>query len=271
MVCRMATGTKRRKRQRGEIEELPSGSLRVKVYAGVDPISGRRHYLTETISPGPNAYSEAEKARTRLLAQVDDRRNPRTRATLDQLLDRWLEVVELEATTRMGYQNKLRKHVRPVLGKLPVGRIEAETLESFYAGLRRCRDWCGGRRYVEHRTSADHTCNAKCRPHTCKPLAASTVRQIHWILSGALSRAVRWRWIAVNMQAPAGVGGGGQPRVASTRRIVAASTLRSRASATSSAAGVPAPGGRRGCGSCRAPRRRRRPASPPAARAAWRG
>lgn len=198
MVCRMATGTKRRKRQRGEIEELPSGSLRVKVYAGVDPISGRRHYLTETISPGPNAYSEAEKARTWLLAQVDDRRNPRTRATLDQLLDRWLEVVELEATTRMGYQNKLRKHVRPVLGKLPVGRIEAETLESFYAGLRRCRDWCGGRRYVEHRTSADHTCSAKCQPHKCTPLAASTVRQIHWILSGAFGRAVRWRWIAVN-------------------------------------------------------------------------
>jgi hypothetical protein len=24
------------------------------------------------------------------------------------------------------------------------------------------------------------------------------VRQIHWILSGALGRAVRWRWIAVN-------------------------------------------------------------------------
>jgi len=35
-------------------------------------------------------------------------------------------------------------------------------------------------------------------------LGASTVRQIHWILSGALGRAVRWRWIAVNpaTQAP---------------------------------------------------------------------
>jgi integrase len=29
-------------------------------------------------------------------------------------------------------------------------------------------------------------------------LADSTVRQIHWILSGALGRAVRWKWIAVN-------------------------------------------------------------------------
>ncbi|WP_262419173.1 hypothetical protein [Micromonospora chalcea] len=78
----MAASNGRTKRQRGEIETLPSGSLRVKVYAGIDPISGKRHYLTEVIPAGRTA---AEKARTRLLAQVDERRNPRTRATLDQL------------------------------------------------------------------------------------------------------------------------------------------------------------------------------------------
>lgn len=32
----------------------------------------------------------------------------------------------------------------------------------------------------------------------CKGLADSSIRQIHWILSGALSRAVRWGWIGVN-------------------------------------------------------------------------
>ena len=30
------------------------------------------------------------------------------------------------------------------------------------------------------------------------PLGASTIRQIHFILSGALKRAVRWRWVATN-------------------------------------------------------------------------
>ena len=39
-------------RQRGRIETLPSGSLRVKVYAGIDPIGGKRNDLTETIPPG---------------------------------------------------------------------------------------------------------------------------------------------------------------------------------------------------------------------------
>jgi integrase len=29
-------------------------------------------------------------------------------------------------------------------------------------------------------------------------MSAATVRQIHWILAGALARAVRWRWITTN-------------------------------------------------------------------------
>ncbi len=45
---------------------------------------------------------------------------------------------------------------------------------------------------------AGHECDERCRMHTCRPLSRSTVRQIHVILSGALKRAVRWRWIASN-------------------------------------------------------------------------
>lgn len=113
------------KRQRGEIMKLPSGSLRVRVYAGVDPLTGKRHYLTETVPAGRNAQREAEKVRTRFLNEVDEKRNPRTRATLNQLLDKWLDVADIEPTTRMGYVNKLNKHVRPVLGKLPAARLQA--------------------------------------------------------------------------------------------------------------------------------------------------
>ena len=76
------------KRQRGEVETLPSGSLRVRVYAGIDPVTRKRHYLTETIPPGPTAAKDAERTRF-LPAQVDETRNPKTRATLTQLLDRY--------------------------------------------------------------------------------------------------------------------------------------------------------------------------------------
>jgi hypothetical protein len=37
-----------------------------------------------------------------------------------------------------------------------------------------------------------------CKPHICRPLGKSSIRQIHWILSGAFKRAVAWDWIAVN-------------------------------------------------------------------------
>jgi integrase len=194
---------RRRARARGRIEELPSGSLRVSVYAGIDPVSKRRHYLREVVPAGPKAMAEAEKVARRLAGQVDERRHPRTTATVDQLLDRHFELVTLERSTRATYLGYADKHIRPLIGHVQVGALDADVFDSFYAELRRCREHCTGARLVEHRTSVVHECDARCRPHVCRPLGASTIRQVHFILSGALKRAVRWRWIATNPSAQA--------------------------------------------------------------------
>jgi integrase len=85
----------------------------VRVYAGIDPVSKKRHDLVETVPAGPSAAREAERVRTRLLNQVDERRNPRTKATLNQLLDRWLEAVELETTTRNSMEIPARRPQQP--------------------------------------------------------------------------------------------------------------------------------------------------------------
>jgi hypothetical protein len=45
----------------------------------MDPVSKRRMYLSEIVPPGPRAGDRAERVRTRLLSQVDERRSPRTR------------------------------------------------------------------------------------------------------------------------------------------------------------------------------------------------
>src|SRR6266545_1145729 len=86
-----------------------------------------------------------------------------------------------------------------------VGRVDAEVLDSFYGRLRACRDDCRGAKHlVDHRTALEHHCRVvkhrrrsehdcgelgcrfiECPPHTCKPLAAATIRQIHWILASA--------------------------------------------------------------------------------------
>lgn len=177
---------------------MASGALRVRVFAGRDPVTNRDHYVSRTVPPGKNAAREAERVRVRLLSQVDDGRSPRTTATVNQLLDRWLELVEVERTTRAGYVGKIDKHVRPTLGEVQVGRLNAEMIDSLYSQLRRCRQHCRGRPYTEHRVAGDHKCDGRCRPHECVPLSAGSIRVIHSILGGALKRAVRWGWIAVN-------------------------------------------------------------------------
>lgn len=195
---------------------MPSGALRVRVYGGVDPLTKRPIYLRETIAPGPRAQAEAERSLTRLLSQVDEKRHPRTSATVDQLLDKYLDSADIAGVTKSGYESNIRKHIHPILGSLKVSRLGADALESFYAELRRCRDHCDGRPFVLHRTAGQHDCDPHpraackpadpacrhcrriCGPHICKPLSKSSIRQIHWILSGALASAVRWRWIAVN-------------------------------------------------------------------------
>jgi hypothetical protein len=68
-----------RGRPRGNVEKLANGLLRVRVYAGLDPVSGTQHYLREVIKQGPKAEVEAQKALRRLATQVDERRNPARR------------------------------------------------------------------------------------------------------------------------------------------------------------------------------------------------
>jgi integrase len=100
---RMPKARSRDGRTRGSITELPSRRFRVRVYSGLDPVTKRRMYLTETV----DTMAQAQRARTRLLNQVDERRNPWTTATISQLIDRWLEVVDVEPSTRQGYERKI--------------------------------------------------------------------------------------------------------------------------------------------------------------------
>jgi integrase len=187
-----------RRRAEGSIETLPSGALRVKVYAGIDSLSGRRLYLAETVKPGPTAKRTAEATRKRLLNEVAERRNPRTKATVDQLLERYLDQFDGAPNTLTLYRGYVRNHISPFLGHLKVGQVDADILDSFYAELRRCRKHCSGRRQTEHRTPCPHDCDQRCRPHACRPLGRTTVRHMHFILSGAFKKAVRWRWISVS-------------------------------------------------------------------------
>lgn len=194
----MAKAVNPRKRELGSIDELPSGALRVRVYAGTDPITRRRHDLVEVIPAGPNAWDQADEVRRRFVAEVKQRRSPRINVTVDQLLDRYLEQHLGGKSTVTGYRDYLDKHVRPFIGKRKVDDLDADVLDSLYVEMRRCREHCTSRRHVDHRTPRPHECDERCRPHLCKPLGNATIRKIHYILSGAYKRAVRWRWVSAS-------------------------------------------------------------------------
>ena len=171
----------------------------MKLYAGYDPVSGRRHDLDEVVPAGPRAASEAERVRTRLLHEVDERRNLKTPATVDQLLDRYLETLGVEPTTRTRYEDSIWIYLRPTLGRLPLSKLDSDLLDRFFGQLRRCRQRCNGRvKHVQHQTQREHECDEQCIVVPCRPLSAASVRQTHWVPNAALSGAVRWRWIGHN-------------------------------------------------------------------------
>lgn len=155
---------------RGHITRRSNGTYRVFVYAGCDPLTGKERRLTGTAS----TRKEAEKLRTQLLAQVDAGKQPATRQTVAEIIEAWLEVAELEATTRHSYEGYIRRQILPTLGKMSARKLDIELLERFYARLRK-QGGVGG-----------------------KPMASSSVRQIHFILRAALGQAVKWGWLPEN-------------------------------------------------------------------------
>ena len=100
------------------------------VYAGIDPVSKQRHYLREVVSAGPKAIAEAEEVARRLAGQVDERRHPRTTATVDQLLDRPFELVTLERSSPGTYPGYADKHARPLIGQVQVDAPDADVFDS---------------------------------------------------------------------------------------------------------------------------------------------
>ncbi|MBV9010673.1 MAG: site-specific integrase [Pseudonocardiales bacterium] len=182
------------RRARGSVQRRGNAWL-VRVSAGTDPVTGKRLWLCGT----RESQKEAEKLRTKLLGQVDEKKASRTRASLGALLEEWLPGAELSATTRDNYAGLIDRFIRPALGALPLTRLTPPGIERFYGELRRCRARCDGRPFLEHRRPGEHDCaQAQCRPHECRPLAASSVLVLHAILSGALEAALRWEWVSVN-------------------------------------------------------------------------
>jgi integrase len=222
---RRVGGTQRRERAEGTIRRR-GDAWQVSLFTGYDPLNGRRLYLRETV----HSEVAARKALNKLRAQRDEQQAPKVRVELSYALREWLATQELAAATRASYETYIRVHIEPALGGLAIARLSPQVLERFYAELRRCRDRCRpGDQLVDHRVAGAHECTVvvhrrppgrlaagvvhdcsaagcetkTCPPHECRPLANATIVKAHFIISGALTAAARWGWIASNPAAAA--------------------------------------------------------------------
>jgi integrase len=96
----------------GHIEQLPSGSYRVSVYSGSDPLTGRELRHRETA----RTKHQAQILLGKLLEQADAGRRPDSRVLVGELLAHYLEVAELEPSTRDSYEGYIRRTILPALG-----------------------------------------------------------------------------------------------------------------------------------------------------------
>ncbi len=133
---------------KGYIEQLPSGSFRVSVYAGTDPLTRRALRLKATAKTEQQAQIELG----RLLKEASEGRTPESNATMAKLLDEYAAITEWDVATRQTNGGFIRRTIKPALGHLEVRKVRGPILDQLYARLKRCGDLsCTGRPFTEHR------------------------------------------------------------------------------------------------------------------------
>jgi integrase len=86
-------------RRRGNIEER-AGALRVRLYSGTDPVTGRQVYLRATIKGTDEAaWKKADDKLAEFRSQVNNQRSASSSIAFGYALDEWMRTTELEAST----------------------------------------------------------------------------------------------------------------------------------------------------------------------------
>ena len=155
---------------RGSLKEwggAGSGKWRLRVSTGERDPSGGYVYISRNFT---GSRRQAESALAKLVADTERNQIRNHSGSLGDLLDRWLEDIEPHRAkyTMKEHRRTIEKSIKPRLGKIRLDRLTTKQLDDYYRSL------------LE------------------RGLAPGTVRRHHSIISAALTRAVKWEWIASN-------------------------------------------------------------------------
>jgi integrase len=152
------------------IEQRGSGTWRITVAAGRDPITGRYIRLRETVR---GTKTEARRRRDELLVQVARGTAVQsTRETVAVFLERWIahrqSVRKIRSKVAHTYRGYVRREIAPRIGAMQIAAVRPVHVQ----------------RVIDEALA--------------NGLSARSVVQVHRIMHAAFRQAVRWQAIAVN-------------------------------------------------------------------------
>ncbi len=163
----------------GSIRQRGKQSWEVRAFAGKDPATGKKQYVTKTVR---GERREAEIALGRLLGEIDDGQHAVRAGTVGDLCERWFAhaAPDLSPSVVPEHRRLLDNRILPRWGTTPLRRLRTADLDLWYAELGRSGGLKGG-----------------------GPLAPNSVTRIHAVLRRALAQGVKWGWITINPAAKA--------------------------------------------------------------------
>lgn len=157
---------------KGSLRQVAPSRWQLRVYAGLDPVTGRQRYVTRGFRGGKR---EAERVLRSLAAEVDEGRHRETEGTVGHLLARWYEHASpgWSPTHQAQVALVIRRRLVPAIGDIRLSQLGAADLDSLY------------RRMLD------------------AGYAPGTIRKAHNAMNRALRQAVRWGWLTGNVAASA--------------------------------------------------------------------
>ena len=157
----------------GSLRQRGTDSWQLRVHAGRDPKTNRKRYVEQTVH---GTKRQAERALAQLVTETESfTPRPSSDSTLKILLDEWLDHAAPDfspktVSTTRGY---IDTTINPLIGDIPVAKLNATDLDRFYRHLLQVSGPKG-------------------------PYAPATIRRVHGIIRRALSQGVRWGWLRFN-------------------------------------------------------------------------
>jgi hypothetical protein len=154
----------------GSIRKRGAAAWEIRVYAGIDPDTGKPRYRSATVHGN---RADAERGLERFVAVASSVKAIGSSSAVSELLEAWFAIASVSwaPTTIRQTRSVLDRYLHPHLGGQRVGDVTSALIDATYATLR-VSGGMGG-----------------------KPLGAGSLARVHVVLRSAFSQAQRWGWV----------------------------------------------------------------------------